>query len=319
VRFAGPFLAASLLLVAGRAAADDLEDYQRARNAYDTGDWALAVERLQELLQREPTPSRAIREESLQYLGASLLFLERVSEADAAFEQLLVLDPEWELDSAAFPTPILDEFARIKAQMRDRLAVLQAAAQQAAEAERLRRLEEYQRRRAALAEALAPRYLARTEEDRTLFLAFVPFGVGQFQNGQDTAGWAFFGVEAGLALANAWTFLAWDWYTREWNEADRADAPARAAQAADYARGYKIASWTVLGTLLATMAAGVIHALVFYEEPRTEWMLIPLEEVPEEYLLPVRDPDEFLPPPDESVPADAGPAPAIGFDLRLRF
>lgn len=308
-----------LVAWAGPAAAEDLADFQHARNAYDTGDYPLAVERFRELLARDPAPSRAIREECLQFLGASLLFQGREDEGSAVFDQLLVLEPDWELDPAVFPTPILDVFSRVKEQMRERLAALQAAEQQLAELERQRRLEEDRRRRAALQAALEPRYLARVSDERHLVLAFVPFGVGQFQNGQETKGWTFLGLEAALFAANAWTFLSWDWYTREWNEARAGGFDARADQAAGFAEGYKIASWAVLGSLLAVMVAGVIDALVLFEDPGTQWRLLSPDEVPEDRRLPVRDPAEFLPPPepgpDEVFPAAATVGWSFAFDL----
>ncbi|MBN1770411.1 MAG: hypothetical protein JXB32_04050 [Deltaproteobacteria bacterium] len=309
-------VACLLVVPAGRAAADDLADFQRARNAYDAGDYPLSVERFRELLGRDPSPSRAIREECLQFLGASLLFQGNEDQASAVFDQLLVLEPDWELDAAVFPTPILDVFARVKVQMRERLAALQAAEQQLAELERQRRLEEDRRRREALQAALEPRYLARVSDDRHLVLAFVPFGVGQFQNGQEDKGWTFLGLEAALGAANVWTFFSWDWYRREaheWVGTTRGD------QAAAYAEGYKIASWAVLGALLAAMVAGVIDALVLYEDPGTQWRMLSSDEVPDDRRLPVRDPAEFLPPPrggpDETLPAAATLGWSFALDL----
>jgi hypothetical protein len=319
VRWTAPLGAALLICVAAAAAADDLADFQRARNAYDTGDYPLAATRFRELLERDPPPSRAIREECLEFLGASLLFQGSSREGAIAFERLLVLEPDWEMDPAIFPTPILDEFARVKAEMRERLQALQAAEQQVAEIERQRRIEEDRLRREALAEALAPRYLVHEGQNRSLFLAFVPFGVGQFQNGQDTKGWTFFGLETALFAANAWTFLAWDWYTRETRSSTDL---ARRQQAADYAEGYKIASWAILGALLATMVGGIIDSLVLYEAASTDWRLVPPEEVPEGERLPVRSPDEFLPPLDDpSVPARSpdSAAPPVSLSLSWAF
>jgi hypothetical protein len=271
-------------------------------------------------LERDPPPSRAIREECLEFLGASLLFQGASREGAIAFERLLVLEPDWELDPAIFPTPILDEFARVKNEMRERLEALQAAELQIAEIERQRRIDEDRVRREALAEALEPRYLVHEGQNRSLFLALVPFGVGQFQNDQDTKGWTLFGLEAALFAANAWTFLSWDWYTRESHAVD--SGAARRQQAADYADGYKIASWAILGALLATMVAGVIDSLVFYEAASTDWRLVPPDQIPEHQRLPPRSPDDFLPPLDDpSVPArslDAA-APPVSLSLSWSF
>jgi len=317
VRRAGSWIAASIVLgAAAAAAADDLVDFQHAREAYDAAEYPSAVERLRGMLDRDPPPSRAIREECLQYLGASLLFLGRGQEADVAFERLLVLEPEWEMDDAVFPGPILEEFGRIKELMRERLAAMQAAEQALREMAWQRQVEEDRRRREALAAALEPRYLVREQESRMLLLAFVPFGVGQFQNDQETKGWTFLGIESALFAANAWTFLAWDWYTREWKAAG--PGTERADQAASFAEGYKIASWAILGTLLATMAAGIIDALVFYEEVQTTWRLLPPEDVPAEHRPPPRSPDDYLPPLER--PAWEMPvAPEVGLSFRWRF
>lgn len=298
------------------AAADDLGEFQQARNAYQTGEWALAAERFEALLEREPPASRAIREESLQYLGATRLFLGLREEADAAFERLLILDPDWELDAAVFPTPVLDEFSRIKMLMRERLASLRQAEAAAAEADRQRRIEQYGRDREALSEALAPQYLARLDTPRSLYLAFVPFGVGQFQNGEDTKGWVFFGLEAALLAGNIWTFLSWDWYTRERAEAQAGDYDRRAEEAAAFADGYRIASWTLLGAFVAIAVAGIIDAIVMFDDPGIQWRRIGTDEVPEEYRLPSRDPDDYLRPPPELAPQEA-----TGFNLHytIRF
>ncbi|MBI5498864.1 MAG: hypothetical protein HY907_01365 [Deltaproteobacteria bacterium] len=300
MRRIAPLLPAVLAFLAPPAAADDLLDFEHAMDAYRSSDYPAAIERFRALVDpgREPLPSRAIREECLKYLGAALLFQGATNEASAAFERLLVLDPDAELDEGVFPAPILDAFRLVKNQMRERLEELRRAELELAE----RRMEEYRKRLEELGEALRPRYLVRRDNDHSLFLAFVPFGVGQFQNGEDAKGWTLFGVEAALFAANAWTFLAWDWYTREAFAANTSDV--RRQQAADYANGYKIASWAVLGTLLATMVGGIIDALVFYDES-TSWQLLPPEDVPEDLRLPVRRPEEFLLPPDDSVPAHA--------------
>ena len=317
MRRIAPLALALLAALAPPAAADDLLDFEQALNAYRTAEYPLAVARFRSLLEREPPPSRAIREECLQYLGAALLFQGESNEASAAFEDLLVHEPDWELDEGVFPTPILDAFRVVKNRMRERLEALRQAELAAAEMERQARMEQYRLRLGSLGEALEPRYLVHDENDRSLFLAFVPFGVGQFQNGHDAKGWTLFGIEAGLFAANAWTFLAWDWYTRE--TADRNASFERRQQAADFANGYKIASWAILGALLATMVGGIIDALVYYDDT-SAWRLLEPDEIPEDLRLPVRRPEEFLPPPEDSVPAeDTGGAPPVSLSLTWWF
>ena len=317
MRRIAPLVLALLAAPASPAAADDLLDFEQALNAYRTADYPTAVAGFRSLLDREPPPSRAIREECLQYLGAALLFQVESNEASAAFERLLVLEPDWELDDGVFPTPILDAFRIVQNEMRERLEALRRAELALAEMERQRRMEEYRLRLESLGDALQPRYLVREENAGSLFLAFVPLGVGQFQNRHEAKGWTLFGIEAGLFAANAWTFLAWDWYTRE--SADRNSSPERRQQAADFAYGYKVASWTILGALLATMVGGIIDALVYYDDT-SAWRLLEPHEIPEDLRLPVRRPEEFLPPPEDSVPAeDAGGAPPVSLSLTWWF
>ncbi len=297
---------ALLLLATAPSRADDMADLQLARNAYHAGEYALAARRFEDLVTREPPAATTIRTEALQYLGASRLYLGDTERARAAFEQLLILDPRWDVSPVIFPSAIVDEFTRVRLEMADRLDALDAAAQARREAARA----DHERRRAALADALLPRYLAIADQERSLHLCFVPLGVGQFQNGHDVKGWVFLGAEVALAAANVWTFWAWHWYTSEW-----ADNPnsQRGADAAAFANGYKTASWAILGTLAAVVLLGIVDALIFFEDPPPLWRSLAPEDVPAEHRLPVRDPGEFLPPPDDAAAA------TFGFDLQLRF
>ena len=111
-------------------------------------------------------------------------------------EQLLLAEPSFEPDPLTFPSDVLDLFFDVRTKIRDRLnAAAEASARR--EAERRAR-EETERRRAAERVRLLERLAAeeKTTVRSSRWVASVPFGVGQMQNGDHALGWSLFGVEA---------------------------------------------------------------------------------------------------------------------------
>ena len=116
--------------------------------------------------------------------------------------------------------------------------------------------------------------LERIVVKRHLWPAFLPFGVGQFNNGDNTKGWIFFSVEVGLLLANATSYLLAEtsWVRNGPSGTVRNDPEslkrARRVQAA------QIASGVLLG---ATALAGIIEALVSYRGTKVKTKRIRLD------------------------------------------
>src|SRR5262245_26997768 len=163
-----------------RAHANDFEDFEKARAAYDAQDYTKATT-LFEALAGGDVPqltNRSLVLESKKYLGASYLFLGRITQAEQEFTRLLQMDRDYQLDPLAFPEEVQRLFARVKKQQdayrlaseeEERLQQAHKAQEQAqrAEQERLRWAELTQ--------------LAQTEtvhEVRSRWLALVPFGAG---------------------------------------------------------------------------------------------------------------------------------------------
>ncbi len=108
-------------------------------------------------------------------------------------------------DSLIFPRPVIERFFRVRRSLEEKIRAdeekrLKAAT---AHAEAVRLEEVRQRERLVQLEKLASREVVVEKHER--WIAAVPFGVGQFQNRDNSLGWFFFGSElltAGAALAS---------------------------------------------------------------------------------------------------------------------
>jgi hypothetical protein len=191
------------------ALADDLEDFEAARTQYDAQHFETAA-RLFEDLVLGPVPrvrNVALRLESRKYLGAAYLFLGRGDEARDQFRQLLEEDPAYTLDPLSFPAAVQLAFDEARAQLEaQRREAERAAAERldeeerqrllrmAAEQERLRHLEEL----ANYESIVVPNSRA---------LASVPFGVGQFRNGNRTFGATLAVGQLALLIGSVGTYV----------------------------------------------------------------------------------------------------------------
>ena len=211
IRVARSLLLALLLLgtwLSHEARANDFEEFETARSAYESQDYARAVA-LFENLAGGDTPqltNRSLVLESKKYLGAGYLFLGKMDAAEREFERLLRLDPQYMLDPLGFPEEVQRLFARVKTRL--------DAERKLAEDERRRedeRMRSAESQRGAQEQSRWVRLtqLAETEtvhEERSRWIGLLPFGVGQFQNGHLSLG-AILAVSEGSLFAIA--FVSW--------------------------------------------------------------------------------------------------------------
>jgi hypothetical protein len=185
-----------------RAHANDFEDFENARSAYEAQDYAKAAT-LFDALAGGDVPqltNRSLVLESKKYLGASYLFLGKISQAEQEFTRLLRMDPGYLLDPLAFPEEVQRLFARVKLQLdTDRRA---SEEERKREEQRIVReqTEHSDKERARWAELSNLAQVETVHEVRSRWLALVPFGAGQFQNGQTSLG-AVLAVSEGSLLA----------------------------------------------------------------------------------------------------------------------
>lgn len=194
----------SCLLAPVRAHAQPYASFQRAQDAWARGEYDRVIRLLEPLVGGE-IPSRVIRgdtvlvRESRKYLGAAYVLSGEEGNGAEQFEALLRAEgdqlEEYELEAAVFPSEVHAVFDRI----RDRLM---QERQRWIDRQQEREQQQTARRRAALLDLVTLAEQVEVEVEHDPLLAWVPFGAGQFQNGNEGLGWFFAVTEvASLGLS----------------------------------------------------------------------------------------------------------------------
>jgi tetratricopeptide (TPR) repeat protein len=182
-------------LFAGTAWADDATELDSARASYDGGRYDEGVVRFREIL--NPASPHALKsanaiERARAYFAACLIALERFDEANEQFEKILRQNPRFKPDPVVFPRQVTDRFYQVQSKLKGEI---EAADRVRAEARE--KAEKDQRAYITTLQRMAGHETVVVKNSR--WLAAVPFGVGQFQNGQPGLGYAFLISEALLA------------------------------------------------------------------------------------------------------------------------
>jgi hypothetical protein len=134
------------------------------------------------------------------YHATCLIGLGKTEAADQPLRDAVRKNPQMRApDSLIFPAKVVDRFIKVRDELYDELRRAQdktietarsaAAAKQKQENERWARM--------LTLERLAQQEIVVDKNSR--FIGLLPFGVGQFQNGNKALGWVFFGAEVALA------------------------------------------------------------------------------------------------------------------------
>jgi hypothetical protein len=187
-----------LLLALSLAAPPELK---RAKDRCEFGAWADCAGTLRPFLARDPLLNDDEAAEAWRMLGLAEYHLGDRTSARRAFVNLLSFDPDYALDPFLVPPPIVDFFDKVKRENEPDLAPLRERKRAVREQQRL--AEEAKRR--LLAEEQArngpPTKVVKVNE-RIYLLNWMPFGIGQFQNGQKNKGMAIAAGQLTLALVN---------------------------------------------------------------------------------------------------------------------
>lgn len=227
------------LLAPRRAAATPAEDLERARQSFRAGDFQTAQPLLSFLLY--PTPRLARSDDLLEahvLLGACGFEIGDRAMARREFEQALYLSADSSLDPLLFSADAMRFFEDTKAALEERK---RRNAEKLALAEERERLLKYR-------ESLI------VYEVRPFYVNFVPFGAGQFQNGQRTKGLLFSTAQALTFAASAgiWVYLVSQYgYNGRVPPEDAENA--RLLQQLEIGTGaafWAIYSWSVVDSLL---------------------------------------------------------------------
>lgn len=235
-------------------------------NLYEAGKYAECASELGAMLApdaRRKIRDRDVLENARIYHAACLIGSGNAAAADeplrAAIRANIQMKPP---DSLVFPPPVIERFLRVRQSLYEEIKKAEAQrvqeARRAAEEQKARARTEQQR--VVALERLASQEVTVVKNRR--WVALVPFGVGQFQNGDDGLGWVFLTSETVLA-ATALTSIAMQ--TGLQLEAQRLHNPANNAVLATWHTLVVVSSYAFLGVA----ATGVAQAqLGFVPETR---------------------------------------------------
>ncbi len=255
----------TLMVIAGvfsrsPARADELDDFEAARAVFEQHDFREAVARLSALLSspQGPPQSSVIEREARKYLGVSYYLLGNSEQAKLQFELLLRLEPDYALDPVRFPAQVYETFAAVKEAVQQR-SLAEAAERKKAPAE------------ITLSETQASALRTWLDEDhgyweverRSRWMAFIPFGGGQWANGHMATGWLMAALSVGTATSATISGVLHQRLADETPTSGEIDS-ARSAE-----RALRVVNWASLGALAVVAIAGIIDANVrFVPESR---------------------------------------------------
>lgn len=251
----GVAIVASTSTVLAAPTQAELDAFKLGKKLYEDGNHAQSAQHFA-IAVDGPTPTikdPIIVNQSRMIRGASDMYLGRLADADAQFERILRANPKFEPDAILFPPGVLDEFRRI----RDKLEK-EAAEKKAGDAntKKIAALEAENARlslRLTALEDYASRYDTVTKRSRVL--ASLPFGYGQFQNGDPGLGIFFASTEL-IALGTATvSFFYHQALPRD--PVDLNDARSAANTA-------RVVNWISLGAFVALAVGGVVQAHVSF-------------------------------------------------------
>lgn len=174
------------------------DELERGRRAYDRGDYEQAIRLLAPLLYPEPRlGSESDQVAARRMVGTAYLFENRTQDAQKEFRKLLQLRPTFQFDPLLESPQVVEFFDRVRKEQSAELLALETR----------RREAEAARQRELAARMAAPKIIEKRIIKSLYGLNFVPFGVGQFQNGQPQKGWKFLSTEATLAALSVGTFI----------------------------------------------------------------------------------------------------------------
>lgn len=281
---AAALFALSVSLLAPPARADDAQQFELLQGLSSEGQWEEVLKRIQILLDpSNPACAQAagaattaqtchladgvLIERSREMELVALAALKRESEADPTIEKILRQNPTYVPDPAALPAAMVTRVRDIKTRMQKELE--EKARKEADEKRKailsMQTMSDAERRWVEELARLASR--ETVVEKRSRLFAFVPFGVGQLQNGDKGWGIFFFATQAltggaSIGLATAWGFYASVDVTKPY--ADTGKLPDRRAVYA-IRDGLALGNQVAFAAWAALAIGGIIQANVAFE------------------------------------------------------
>lgn len=289
VLLAGALCVSSSVRAQPAAELDASAALERARIYYESAKYSACVDAFTRLLERSERLRPRERSSARTYLAACLIASRRVEDARQQFRQAILEDRQLEPpDPVVFPQAVIDVFVQVRSSLMDDLRRQQEEEYlRSAEAAALQRKRaERERQRVAELERLASTETLIRKNER--WMAWVPFGLGQFHNDNDTLGWIFLSTELALA-ATAITATSIELGLHAQAEGGRAPLDARdLTSKVKAAHDVGTIAWL---SLIGVAVAGIVEANLSYRSelpagqrrrPLPDSLRPPEPEAPEE-------------------------------------
>ncbi len=261
----------AIMPLAGSAGADEPSELAKGRYAYSAGSYDDADAAFRAMLDPKTGTLHdgVLVNEARMYWGATLIAKGRTDDAIRQFEAILAVDPKYEPDPAVFPVQVGYVFIDTRGRFQERARQLE---EQKAQREKLKKDQEVAAKKAMVErlrylEALAAQ--DRVVEKHSRWIGLVPFGAGQFENGQTALGF-FFGATETLLLAGA--LVTVPIYLTQLHNSSAAYQQGLAPQNVSIAQQYldraneaRIANLIFNGALDLTMIVGIVQAQVAFD------------------------------------------------------
>ncbi|MBX3221458.1 MAG: hypothetical protein KF795_13130 [Labilithrix sp.] len=258
-------------LVVTPAYADPRAELEKARASFLARNWIDAEERLRVLLDpKSGLKDRSLISQARMYLGASLLAQGRKDDATEIFEKLVLDDPAFDPDPLSFPSEAINTFIDVRSSLLEQIRNAQQTAARLAAERKAREEAEREAQRVWLEKVKAQAAEEKITVRHSRVVASLPFGAGQFQNGQPVLGWIFLGTEVAAIAGTAVTYGMYLYARSRENEELRrpgGDVNRLVAQYHQRAEDLRVANLGFAGAFAAIAAIGIVQAhLVFVPE-----------------------------------------------------
>ena len=268
------------LTFAPAARGDAATDLEKAHNAYVARQYDEAEMRLRALLDAKTgtlvDPDKVA--DARMYLAATLIAVKKTEEANGLLEQLLTDRPDYQPDPLRVSLEAIDALTDARTRIRDKLAALQAEKVRKAQEEKAKIEGERLKQQVRLEQLEELASTQIVEHTNSRLLAMVPFGAGQFQNGQTALGWTFLLSEGALAIGSGIGAGFWYYYVQQTQDAIKANNGTATgynslAQSSSYVGDALFAGFALVAVI------GVVHAQLTFVPEHVETRKRPLPPV----------------------------------------
>jgi hypothetical protein len=256
----------AVVLVGRFAFAQTRVDVEKARAAYLARNYADAEARLRVLVDPQMgLKETALMSQARMYLGAALIAQNQPEEAVTIFEKLIREDSSFDPDPLSFPSDVINKFFDTRERLQEEIRQNAMNVARSEAAKRVKAEEDRRKQEAWLAKVkqMATEEKITVHHDRRV--AFLPFGIGQFQNGDPILGWTFLVTEAALLVGTGVTVPMYAYARSHAEDESRSGNLAGKAQLyQDRADNIVTVNLSFVGALAAVAVGGIVQANLAY-------------------------------------------------------